>query len=308
VRRVLILLNPVAGAKKLRWSPERLQEYFKHERDIELVIKYTEYKGHGTEIINDYLDKGLTDCVAVGGDGSLRDVVTPLIHQKINVGILPTGSGNGIARHLNIPVHSSKALDIIKEGRSIPLDAGSYGDHYFFSNAGIGLDAWIIKKYDSIPQRGWFTYSRLGVSQYFQFKPPEVQVQLADQTYKKRLAICSIALSNQYGYNVKIAPGASLFDGLFDVQLIPMLNVFRSLDFTAHMLSGKPYRPRDVIYHQTDIVDLDMEAGLPMQLDGEPFTTAAHMQFKILPAAWNALVPEQVYDAYTIKNSQAFQK
>ena len=290
MRKVLFVLNPIAGSRKLRIDDKRIHRYFDGSA-VEPQCVYTEYAGHGAALARAYKDK-VDEIIAVGGDGSLNEIATQLVHTEVKLGIIPTGSGNGLARHVGIPVHSLRALEIIKEGCVQRIDVGLMNDRYFFSNAGLGIDANIIKRYNDITQRGWFTYGRLGVSEYFKLKPIPMHIDWGSGYEVFEAALVSVALSNQYGYNFKIAPDASIADGLFVSQAIPMLNPLQSIGFAFSMMIGKYANIKKAVIRHNKELKVKIPGRQMAQCDGEPVEVSDYIHFRILHKALNLIIPQ----------------
>ncbi len=290
MRRILFIINPIAGAKKLRIDERMIRNYFE-QTEIEVICIYSEYAGHAAHIASDHIGR-VSDMIAIGGDGSLNEIGAQLVGTSVNLGLIPTGSGNGLARHVGIPVHSKRALEIIKEGYTQKVDVGRMNKHYFFSNAGIGIDSAIIKRYNEIPQRGWFTYGRLGLIEYFRFKPIHLELSWGEGFEPFEAALVSVALSNQYGYNFKIAPDASIADGLFVAQAIPMLHPLQSIGFAAKMALGQYTQTKGSIIRRCTQLDIKLNSPQIAQYDGEPVKVEGQITFEILPDAMSLIIPK----------------
>ncbi len=296
-RRILFIINPIAGAKIRRANKATIKRVFAHS-DIQYDIIYTEYAGHGRDLAKKVVQENSYDTIAVaGGDGTVNEIATELIHSTIKFGLLPTGSGNGLAHHLNIPLNVQKALEVIKQGHAIKMDTGKVtgltdNSCYFFSNCGFGYDAEVIHSYDAVDQRGFFTYLYFLIQSINTLNPKMVRIQM--EGFDENIApfVFTVANSSQYGYKIKVAPQASVQDGLLDSLLVRKANVMHLLKFAGATLIDQDDIYQDVAeYNQSQWVKLNFEEETKFQVDGEPFIAKNEVSISIIPQALNILVP-----------------
>lgn len=293
MRKILFILNPVAGARKLKITPEIIRSHF-IDSDIEIICEYTKFAGHASQLSLDYIEQGATDIVAVGGDGSVRDVAKTLVYTDVRLGIIPTGSGNALARHLGIPCHSEESIDIIRAGTNIKMDVGKMNEEYFFANSGLGIDAQIIHQYDKIPQRGFLTYFLLAIKVFFSYKPNKVKVHTPNQeAFEIKPELFMVSVSNQFGYGVKISPEASITDGYFNLFISPKLNLFHSAMTAFKALMGKSYNHHKIRRELITECSVEFPDNRKIQFDGEPFTVKERIDFKIIASGLSVILPEK---------------
>ena len=163
-KRILFILNPISGTVKKAGIPGKIGKYLNHDL-FDHTIRYTEYAGHATVIAQEACEDGMDIVVAVGGDGTINEVGKALVHSSTAMGILPCGSGNGLARHLMIPINIKKAIEIINQ-----LDYGMINDNPFFCTCGMGFDAFISQKFAEGGKRGKLKYMQLVLSQGLRYK------------------------------------------------------------------------------------------------------------------------------------------
>ncbi|HEX8616154.1 MAG TPA: diacylglycerol kinase family protein [Thermoanaerobaculia bacterium] len=229
---------------------------------------------------------------AVGGDGTVHETAKRLIGRKPALGILPTGSGNGFARHIGLPVDPARALDSCSGGRIVTIDTARVNDHPFLGVMGIGFDAMIADRFASSTVRGLETYVKEGLRAFHDFKAEEYELVANGQTIRQHAFVVAIANSGQYGNNARIAPLASLQDGLLDVVIVNDTNVVEAAFILARLFSGTIHHSRGVTTLQTGELTIRRPAEGPAHLDGEPFTLPAELTIRIIPQSLRLLVPD----------------
>jgi YegS/Rv2252/BmrU family lipid kinase len=247
-KTIHFIINPISGAKNKKNIPFLIDQHISKKWQVE--IHYTRHAGHG-KIIASYLAKeGAYMIVAVGGDGSMNEIGSSLINTETLFGIIPTGSGNGFAHHFGIPENIVKALQIIDQGQFILSDIGKVEDHYFLSNIGIGLDAIIAKEFEVYHSRGFLSYIKIAIREYFKFKPimTSIEVEGIQQKVKNALLI-SIANTSEFGNNFQIAPSNRHDDGLLELVIFQKPPLF-ILPFTVLRFFNKSIRKSRYVSHQ----------------------------------------------------------
>ena len=217
-RRILFIINPISGGRDKSKMADLIHSHLdKNYFDID--IKYTEYMGHGAEIAKKYHAKNNV-VVAVGGDGTINEIAKEIAGTEAVLGIIPQGSGNGLARHLNWDLDPKKAITQMNAAEVRAIDTAELNGHFFVSIAGIGFDSLIAEKFAHSKNRGFMGYASLSTKEFFKYQEQEYDLLIDGQKFKRKAAMISIANSNQFGYNTKISPLASLCDGLLDVCIL----------------------------------------------------------------------------------------
>jgi diacylglycerol kinase (ATP) len=229
---------------------------------------------------------------AVGGDGTVHETARRLIGRKPALGILPTGSGNGFARHIGLPIDPAEALDSCRGGRIVTIDTALVNEHPFLGVMGIGFDAMIADRFASSSVRGLETYVKEGLRAFAEFSAEEYEVTANGNTIRQRAFVVAIANSGQYGNNARIAPLASLQDGLLDVVIIHDTNLLEAAFLLARLFHGSLHQAKGVTCFQTAEVTIRRAAEGPAHLDGEPLTLGAELQVRVVPRSLRLLVPD----------------
>lgn len=297
-RKLIYLINPISGTRKKPLLKE-------------LITKETRAAGWDFEILDtrsdgDYswlrrrvLNEPITDIVICGGDGSVSTVTSFLLELDIAIGIIPMGSGNGLALAAGISSSSIRALGIILQGRSAPIDGLMINDKFSCMMCGIGSDAQVAHDFATQKKRGLQTYLRLSALHYFKAKSYPFSVTVHGQSFDTNAYFIIIANSNQFGNNVTIAPRASLNDGLFDVVIVkkmhklvlPFALLHQIAGINALAASGKHTSNRNIVYFQASELRILNHGRAPLHIDGEPEQPVAAISCKILPNAFRLLQP-----------------
>ncbi len=217
-KKTLFIINPISGGR----NKSKLAGFIDSNLDkkyFDIEIKYTQYVGHGAEIAKENLNV-YDMIVAVGGDGTINEIAKEIDGSECVLGIIPQGSGNGLARHLNICLDPEKAIQQMNNAEVKSIDTAELNGNFFVSIAGIGFDSLIAEKFAHSKNRGFMGYASLGTKEFFKYKEQDYQLFIDGQKFERKAAMISIANSNQFGYNTKISPLASLCDGLLDVCIM----------------------------------------------------------------------------------------
>lgn len=216
---IWFIVNPISGTTDKTKIVNLIPEYMDAAR-FDVKVLYTEFRGHAAQITCKAVIEGIDVVVAVGGDGTVNEVARCLIHTRTALGIIPCGSGNGLARHLYIPMNPEGALQVLSNCAIEALDYGMINATPFFCTCGVGFDAFVSSMFAKSDRRGLLTYIENTLREGVRYKPDtyEIEIDGEKQHYKAFLIACANA--SQYGNNVYIAPQASMNDGLMDVTIM----------------------------------------------------------------------------------------
>jgi YegS/Rv2252/BmrU family lipid kinase len=224
-QKILFVVNPISGGKSKRnFGSLVLQNLDLKTFDYEIL--HTEYAGHAKEILAQRREIEEM-VVAVGGDGTVNEVASSLIHSQKAMSIIPLGSGNGLARHLGFSLNVVKALRQMASLQEIGIDSCVLNGHFFLSIAGIGFDSLIAKEFSRSARRGFLGYAFFGIREFFRYEENHYRIHLDGKQIKRKAALVTFANSNQFGYNTKISPESSITDGLIDVCILRKPTIFQ---------------------------------------------------------------------------------
>ncbi len=227
-RKILYLINPVSGSRR-RFSLQQIIAEKTQEQDISFEINAADKSGHYTYLKSKIKNENITDVVICGGDGTVNQVTAALLGIDVNIGIVPAGSGNGLAFSAKIPKEAARALQIIFNGKSAKIDGFHINNHFGCMLCGIGFDAQVAHDFALDEQRGLATYVKQSVKNFVKASPYKFHITIKGKTFSTEAFFISIANSNQFGNNFTIAPKASLDDGLLDIIVVKRMSKARML-------------------------------------------------------------------------------
>lgn len=287
-RKIIYLINPISGTRG-KGSLKQLIARHTRAKGIPFEIMDTDIAAKYEAVRKKVTTEGFTDIVVCGGDGSVNQVVHALADTNVQFGIIPMGSGNGLAFAAGIPRSSEKALNIVFTGEARLTDAFMVNDQFACMLCGLGFDAQVAHQFAKQPKRGLATYASLTTRNFFSAISYPFQIAANKLTFTTEAFFVSIANSNQFGNNFTIAPKAILSDGLLDVVIVKKVaKPLLLLTVMKQVLAGKLKHIENslrspVIYFQTEELVISNIGDAPMHIDGEPRDTPARLQIKVLP-------------------------
>jgi len=296
-RKIIYLVNPVSGTAKKDALLKHIQRT-NNEHKIEHEIYFTEANCNYHSIKNKIQKQNFTDVVIVGGDGTVSQVVNALRKTHVQFGIIPSGSGNGLAFAAAIPKNYIKALDIILQGNSKPVDAFFINQYFSVNLSGIGFDAKVAHHFAEKNTRGLFTYTQQTLLHYFNAGTYAFEILVDDFSFKANAFFISMANSNQFGNNVTITPKASLNDGLLDVVIVQKMNKIKLPFAVLQQIKGnnkiqlmETISKESIIYFQTPALKIRNINLAPLHVDGEPKQTAKEFTVEIIKDCFELMQP-----------------
>lgn len=259
--------------------------------NAECRIEFTRSKGHATALAREGIVKGYKKIVAIGGDGTLNEVAQALVHTEVNMGIVPKGSGNGLSRHLGIPLNFEKAVETIFTGHPVLIDTFLLNDHLSINVSGVGFDGHVANLFGKDGKRGLWGYLKLTVQEFFTFKEYTGSLLVDGKTHSIRAFILAIANSTQYGNNARIAPLASVTDHKLHVTLLLKVPLYALLPFMLRFFSQRVYDSSYCQAFEGSSLTLSLEKEVAYHVDGEPTGSAQEFSIQVQPASLRILVP-----------------
>ncbi|MBR2253402.1 MAG: YegS/Rv2252/BmrU family lipid kinase [Prevotella sp.] len=269
-RSIVFIINPISGTGSKDVIPSLIERHI--DRDIyDVELRFTEYAGHAQKIATQCEDEGKDIVVAVGGDGTVNEVARSIIDSKTALGIVPCGSGNGLARHLMLPMSVKGALDVINVGLIHQLDYGVIDNHPFFCTCGMGFDAFISKKFADAGKRGMLTYLENVLREGLSYEPDTYEITLdGNDAQRYKAFLVSVANASQYGNDAYIAPQASMSDGLLDVVIMEPFDIIEAPQVGIELMNKTIDKSSKIkCFKAKDIMIRRSKPGV-IHFDGDP--------------------------------------
>jgi diacylglycerol kinase (ATP) len=257
----------------------------------ECTIEYTKHRGHATELARDAAHQKFKIVFAMGGDGTVNEVAQGLIRTNTIMGILPKGSGNGLARHLRVPLNFGKALDLLVDHQVINMDTFMVNHHLSVNVSGIGFDGHIAGLFGKNGKRGLVEYTKLVMREFRTFKEFPISIKVDGQQLERNAFILAFANASQFGNNAQVAPLASVCDEQLDVCFIKKVPLTQIIGFAGKMFSGNIDKSAFVEIKNAKKIFLEFDKPMPFHIDGEGVEPAKSFIIDIQPASLKVLIP-----------------
>lgn len=294
MRQLVFIINRNSVRKQHNILKKAIEDKFNPDTN-KVVLKYTEYAGHAEVLSKEAIENNMDVIVAVGGDGTVNEVASPLINTNKTLGIIPMGSGNGLARHLGIPRNIEKAIDLIANFSTTIIDTCSVNNRPFVSIAGVGFDAHVADLFSKGTRRGFLGYFSIVANEFLSYKPRNYKLLFSDgDSMDVNALFIAFANSNQFGYNTTIAPHATLVDGLIDVCIVKKPEIYR-LPLIANLLLLRKLELSPLV-KVLKINELKVVRMAPdvVNIDGEAIQFEKDITIKINPLSLNIIINPNV--------------
>jgi len=297
-KKILYLINPISGTSE-KGGIAKLIASETEAKGLAYLCMDTPAHGDFDLIRDKVLSEQFTTVVAVGGDGTVNQVTGALRDLPVHFGIIPCGSGNGLALSAGIPRKIEDSLALIFDGEPRKTDAFLVNDRYACMLSGVGFDAHVAHDFAAKASRGLLTYTQQSLLNFFRAQPYQFEVILKDFTFFTDAFFISIANSNQFGNNVTIAPHARLDDGLLDIVIVQKMNKAKLPFAVLRQVRGNnqlqemvnAMTRKNVLYFQTDALTIRNARLAPLHIDGEPAETAPELKIQVLESCFHLIRP-----------------
>lgn len=291
-KSIAFIVNPISGTQDKESILELIRKHLDAEK-FDYQVARTQYAGHAFSLAKAFVEEGRDAVVAIGGDGTVNEIARALVHTPVALGVIPCGSGNGLARHLRIPMEPVGAIKVLNRFDVECLDYGKINDVPFFCTCGVGFDAFVSYKFAHSEKRGMLTYVENALLEGLKYKPDTYEIEIEGETVKYKAFLIACANASQYGNNAYIAPRASMSDGLMDVTIMEPFTVLEAPQIAIQLFNRtlsqndkiKTFRCKNIHIHRN-------HPGV-VHFDGDPMTAGTDIHVQLIQKGLNMLVNTQ---------------
>ena len=287
-RKLLFIVNPRSGKKNSGEIIEAINKILSDKMPYEIALwtNIDEFNKIAARLKNE----NFTDVIAVGGDGSVNLVAKTILNTALILGIVPAGSGNGLARSLGISMQTEKALHQITDGKTKLIDSGEVNGHAFFCTSGVGFDAHIGNLFANLKKRGLKTYIKLISKEFFNYKPKIYTIVANGKELKREAFFITVANAGQFGNDFYIAPEAKLNDGLFNVVIVKPVTLLQGLALILKIVRRKANTSKYIEAFTCRELTIKRDAPDCVHFDGEPSVLEADLHYSLRPGTLKVIV------------------
>ncbi len=282
-QKIAFVINPNAGVKKKIDIIEFIKIHFPKERSYDFIV--WKNKDDFESVKHQILQGNYDIVVACGGDGTVNQVSSVIMNTGMALGIFPLGSGNGLARSNRIPIDLKQALKLIEQGHIKKIDGALINEHPFFCTAGIGFDAHIAGEFAASTKRGFVTYFKTSVKEFFNYTPSHYKITIDGRLIETKAFLITVANAGQWGNDVYIAPLAELNDGILNISILKVFPKTAVPMIGIKLFSKKIHTSTRLISEHGKNIDIEFEGELPVHFDGEPLIVRDKLSINIIPLA-----------------------
>ena len=301
-KQILALINPISGTANKDYLPETIRQIV-DSSIFDLSIRFTQRPNHAYQLAKEAAGNGYYGVIAVGGDGTVNETASALCDTDTALGIVPNGSGNGLARHLDIPMDINEALEIINSRNIGQYDYCTANDHPFFCTCGVGFDAQVSAKFAKSGKRGPLSYVKSAVSEYLKYRPQSYRITSPEGTIAEKAFIIACGNASQYGNNAYIAPNADMQDGLIDVTVILPITPLDTAMLGILLFSRHIDQDTNIISFRTPSLTIERDKSGIMHLDGETMMMPEKIEIRCHHLGLKVFTPAKSRPKVTIFNT-----
>lgn len=291
-RKLLFIVNPNAGKKISDQLIDTIRKEF--PKNIYYQIVVWKDRDHFKEVLDILHSRDYTDAIAVGGDGTVNQVAKSIVGTNISLGIVPAGSGNGLARTLGLSMKVEEVIKQIAEGKKIKIDYGTVSDIPFFCTSGVGFDAHIGNLFATSKKRGLQSYVKITLRELIRYKSKEYVLKFNGEEIKRKAYLITVANAGQYGNDFYIAPQAKINDGKFHVVVLKPFNFFNVFGILIKVLKGKANENSHIETYTTDKLTIQRKWKDAIHFDGEPEFKGEHLDYVCHPLGLNVIIGNNI--------------
>lgn len=287
--KIAFIINPKSGTQQKLTLPQLIEKKIDTDR-FEAEYFFTKCAGHATELSKQFVDLKYDRVIAVGGDGTVNEVAKALVDTSTALGIIPVGSGNGLARFLKIPLRTEEAIELQNYGTSLSIDYGRINSEPFFCTCGVGFDAYIGNVFAHSSHRGFFTYVKETFFEYTHYKPKKYTIKIDGEKIKTRAFLVTVANAGQYGNDAYIAPQADIRDGMLDLCIMNPFPNHKALELGFRLFNRSIDQSEYIRTIKGQVITIKRSKKGEVHLDGEPAIMGKKLKINIIEKGLRVIV------------------
>lgn len=292
-KRIRFIINPISGTEKKKGIPPLIDKLVDSTRyDYEVIT--TQYAGHAEVLAREAAGEGYYAVVAIGGDGTVNEVGRGIVQTPTALGIIPCGSGNGLARHLHIPLDIAKAIQTLNDAVVKVIDYGLIGGHPFFCTCGVGFDALVSFRFSTDKKRGILTYMEKALSEFLKYKPETYCLETENGLIEHKAFLITCCNASQYGNNAFISPNASLHDGLLDITILEPFTAVEIPGMVFQLFNKLILQNSHIRSFQCKELTIHRKQAGVAHFDGDPIQLGADIPVRIVQSGLSVLTPRRI--------------
>ena len=296
-QRIAYIVNPISGVSDKRAVISHIEQNVAD--DTVITVYRTKCKGDATTSAAQFAAEGFDKVVAVGGDGTVNEVARGLLNTDTVLGIIPLGSGNGLARHLKIPLDYRKANNVVYNGNTAGIDCGMINDKPFFCTAGTGFDAQVGYRFAESGRRGFATYAQTSFLEYFNYKPQQYKITVDGETFSRTAFLITFANASQWGYNACIAPDAIVSDGMLDMVILSPFPVIKAPLLGLRVFTKNINNSDNIEVFRFKNAAVERETDGYIHVDGESLQAGKVLEVSCMTKPLKVVMPEKKENGIT---------
>ncbi len=289
-KRIAFIINPVSGTNNKSNISKKISDFFIN-KNFEIDTITTKRPGDATRFAGQFVREHFDAVIAVGGDGTVNEVVNGIFGSRIALGIIPSGSGNGFARHIKIPLNLEKSLKTIEEFITTDVDVMNINNNISVNVSGIGFDALVAKKFHNSTTRGLKTYIKIIFSEFINYKNRNYSIIIDGKEIQRNAFLISFANSSQFGNNAYISPEASIKDGKIDLCILKRFSFLGALSLGIKLMTKTIHKSKYIEIIRAKEIDIEQNDDF-CHLDGDFINSGNSLNIKIIPGAINMIIPQ----------------
>lgn len=291
MRTILFIINPISGGISKTSIPDLIHQELDTQIFIPTII-FTEYSGHAKVLAQQAAIDKVDIVVAVGGDGTINEIASELVNSEVALAVIPKGSGNGLARHLSIPLDTKKAIACLNTANVKSIDVGQLNDRLFFCTSGIGFDAHVSEKFAQLTKRGLWGYLKTSILSFVNYKPETYAVNIDGRIITSRAFLITFANASQFGNNAYIAPLADISDGLLDISIMKTFTFAEIANVGWKLFSKNIHLSKYVTIFKAKHITIERATAGAAHIDGEPISMKPKIEVTIHHLALKVMVSQ----------------